>query len=377
MKRLLVFMLTLLILSPAMAYEPQSLFDIDMYVTVYKSGAAAFKLNIKLKDNFYIHYLNNLTASDKKDKAEKEFYALVYSLVYMNLRREIGEKHKDALLVAPEEGPVKITGNWTAVVRFKWYNYLIPKNQTLQASVYGPLSFLYKNRVFSYRWRKLTMVLPKDMYIVNLAPAPEELVENVATWRDGEYLPIVVLTFNEEVFKQERGNKTKIIPFEEFLDNSTKVLEVGYDTFSGMVSFNAVFSGVKPQDYHIAKLLDEFNRTMKIVEIDAKTTDNGVKVFGKARPSIEFREDLFKKTWKAEIEVPFKFNEVKAAEGEFSYDPERGLVTIVITEEKNTKKLLIGSSIGIVISITALLLLLRGSKGKGKDKRGGLPKEVK
>ena len=51
------------------------------------------------------------------------------------------------------------------------------------------------------------MVLPKDMYIVNLAPAPKELVENVATWKDGDYLPIVILTFNEEVFKQERGNK--------------------------------------------------------------------------------------------------------------------------------------------------------------------------
>ena len=126
MKRLLVFMLTLLILSPTMAYEPQSLFDIGMYVTVYKSGAATFKLNVELKDDFYIHYLNNLTASDKKDKAEKEFYTLVYSLVYMNLRREVGEKYKDALLVAPEEGPVKITGNWTAVVQFKWYNYLFP-----------------------------------------------------------------------------------------------------------------------------------------------------------------------------------------------------------------------------------------------------------
>ncbi|MBO8173974.1 MAG: CGP-CTERM sorting domain-containing protein [Thermococcus sp.] len=353
----LMFITALSFANQAFAYEPQKLFDIEMYITVYPSGTALVKINAKLIDPAFIAYFTNLSISNPQS-ANNGFQKMVYSLIYGNFKREVEEKSKDAMIVIPETGFIKIGKNWTAVVNFKIYNFLVEKNQTLQSSVYGPMRFLFKNHVFAYTWKKLTLVFPKDMYVVNLAPAPKELTDNVAVWENGDYLPIIVLTFNETVFQQERVKRTKIIPFEEFLNNSTKVIDLKYDPFAGTVTFNGSISGVKPEQYHIAKIIDEFNRTMDLIKFDIKSNENGVTFSGEAKPMLQYKETLTKKTWNVTIKLPFRFDKVniespKDQNVEMIYSKTDGTVVNMVFEEKKI------CGPGIIVGLALLPLLLR------------------
>ncbi|NJE11816.1 CGP-CTERM sorting domain-containing protein [Thermococcus sp. LS2] len=353
----LMFITALSFANQAFAYEPQRLFDIEMYITVYPSGTAMVKINAKLIDPAFIAYLTNLNISNPQS-ANNEFQKMVYSLIYRNFKREVEEKSKEAMIVIPETGFIKISKNWTAVVNFKIYNFLVEKNQTLQSSVYGPMRFLFKNHVFAYTWKKLTLVFPKEMYVVNLAPAPKEFTENVAIWENGNYLPIIVLTFNETVFERERSNTTTIIPFEEFLNKTTKIITIKYDTFGGVVYFNGTMTGMKPQQYHIAKLIDEFNRTMDLIKFDIKSTENGVTFSGEAKPMLQYKETLTKKTWNVTVKLPFKFDKVHIVPPN---NQDVVMVSNKITENKVTmvfeEKKICGP--GIVVGLALLPLLLR------------------
>ncbi|MCO6040459.1 CGP-CTERM sorting domain-containing protein [Thermococcus alcaliphilus] len=316
MKRGAWILITVMLLasfSQVYAYENQHLFNIDIYMTIYPSGTALVKINAQLKDPFYLNYFENLSQTNP-GKAEKEFHDFVYSLIYGNFKREVEKQTQEALVVVPEEGPVKLGKNWTAVVTFKIYNYLVEKNQTLQSSVYGPMQFWFKNRVFEYSWRKLTIVLPKEAYLITLAPKPKELVENVASWENGYYLPIVVITFDSSVYEaimnKTSENTTKFIPFDEFLAKTMKSIQLYYDPLSGLVQFNATFEGVNATSYHETKIREEFNKTMDIQEINSKIEGNKVIVWGKAKPKVDYKESLTKKTWSANITLPFRFDKV-------------------------------------------------------------------
>ena len=348
----LMFITALSFVNQAFAYEPQKLFDIEMYITVYPSGTALVKINAKLIDPAFIAYLNSLK------NGNEEFQKMVYSLIYGNLKREVEEKSKDAMVVIPETGFIKIGKNWTAVVNFKIYNFLVEKNQTLQSSVYGPMRFLFKNHVFAYTWKKLTLVFPKDMYVVNLAPVPKEITDNVAVWENGNYLPIIVLTFNETVFQEKRSKKTKIISFEEFLKNSTKVIDLKYDLFAGTVAFNGSISGVKPEQYHVAKIIDEFNRTMDLIKFDIKSNENGVTFSGEAKPMLQYKETLTKKMWNITIKLPFRFDKVniessKNQNVEMIYSKTDGTVVNMVFEEKKI------CGPGVIVGLALFPLLLR------------------
>jgi len=353
----LMFITALSFANQAFAYEPQRLFDVEMYITVYPSGTAMVKINAKLIDYAFIAYFTKLSTSNPQN-ANNEFRKMVYSLIYGNFKREVEKKSKEAMIVIPEVGFIKIGKNWTAVVNFKIYNFLVEKNQTLQSSVYGPMSFLFKNHVFEYTWKKLTLVFPKDMYVVNLAPTPKELTENVAVWENGNYLPIIVLTFNETVFQQERTKKTKIISFEEFLNNSTKLIYLKYDPFAGTATFNGSITGVKPEQYHIAKVIDEFNRTMDLIKFDIKSTENGVTFSGEAKPMLQYKETLTKKTWNVTIKLPFKFDKVHIVPPKnqdivmVSNNINGNKITMIFEEKK-----ICGP--GIIVGLTLLPLLLR------------------
>lgn len=337
---ILIAVMLLASFSQVYAYEEQHLFNIDIYMTVYPSGTASVKINAQLKDPFYINYFENLSQTNPQ-RAEEEFHDLVYSLVYGNFKREVERQSKEALVVVPEEGPVKLGKNWTAVVTFKIYNYLVENNQTLQSSVYGPMQFLFKNRVFEFSWRKLTIILPKDAYVINLAPKPNELVENVASWENGYYLPIVVITFDSSVYEaimnKTSENTTKFVPFDEFLAKTAKTIQLYYDPLSGLVQFNATFEGVNATSYHETKIREEFTKTLDIQDINSKIEGNKVLVWGKAKPKVDYKESFTTKTWSANITLPFRFDNVsvKAPTGlEIKEHETDGKNIVIIVEQK-------------------------------------------
>ncbi|USS41217.1 CGP-CTERM sorting domain-containing protein [Thermococcus aggregans] len=344
--------------SQVYAYEDQHLFNIDIYMTVYPSGTAFVKINAQLKDPSYLDYFEELSQTNPQ-RAEKEFHDFVYSLIYGNFKREVEERSKEALVVVPEEGPVNLGKNWTAVVTFKIYNYLVEKNQTLQSSVYGPMQFFFKNKIFEYSWRKLTIILPKDAYIINLAPKPKELVDNVASWENGYYLPIVVITFDSSVYEaimnKTTENTTKFIPFDEFLAKTTKSIQIYYDPLSGLVQFNATFEGINATSYHEIKIREEFNKTMDIQEINSKIEDSRVLVWGEAKPKVDYKESLTKKTWTANITLPFEFDKISVKSPTTveikSQKTDGKTVTIVVEQKKG----ICGPGIVLLIAILPLL----------------------
>lgn len=360
MKRVLFIIIGILMFSSlALAYEEQPVFDMNIYVTVYPSGTALFKINAKLKNPVEIYELENTLKTKGEAEAKEKFEKLLESLIFRNFVDSVGP---DAQIVIPADGLIKIGKNWSAVVQFKWYNYLVEKDKKLQSGVYGPMSFIYHNRVYSYSWKNFYLVLPKDAYVLNLAPVPSEFEENAAKWENGDYLPIVVITFDssvyEEAMNKTAANKTKFIPFDEFLKNTIKSITLAYDPWSGFVKFNATFEGVNATSYHKTRIMEEFNKSMEIDSIDSKIEGNRVLVWGRAKPGVKYDESFTRKTWNATLTLPFRFDKVNLkAPGEknleMTYQKTDGKhVTVVIEEKKG----ICGPSLILGISLIPLLI---------------------
>ncbi|WP_456398306.1 CGP-CTERM sorting domain-containing protein [Palaeococcus sp. (in: euryarchaeotes)] len=345
MKKVLFLIIGILMFSSfALAYEEQPVFDMNVYVTVYPSGTALFKINAKLKSPVEIYELENTLKTKGEAEANKKFEKLLESLIFRNFVNSVKERYPDAQIVIPADGLVKIGKNWSAVVQFKWYNYLVEKDKKLQSSAYGPMSFIYHNRVYSYSWKSFYLLLPKDAYVLNLAPIPGEFEENTAKWENGDYLPIIVITFDSSVYEEAMNktvaNKTKFIPFDEFIKNTTKSITLTYDPWSGFVKFNATFEGVNATSYHETRIREEFNKTMKIDAINSKIEGNRVLVWGRVKPDVKYDESFTKKTWNATLTLPFRFDKVNIeAPGEknleMTYQKTEGKhITVVIEEKK-------------------------------------------
>ncbi|AIF68544.1 hypothetical protein PAP_00485 [Palaeococcus pacificus DY20341] len=362
MKRLLFLIVGMLIFSNfAFAYEEQHLFDLNVYITVSESGSALFRINAKLKDPTEIAELESILKKDGEEKANQAFENLLYSLIYRNFVDDVKKKYPDAQIVIPADGLVKVGKNWSAVVQFKWYNYLVEDNKTLKSGFYGPLRFIYKNRVLSYKWNNLYLVLPKEAYVLNLAPAPEEFEENVAKWENGDYLPIVIITFDSAVYEQamnktmETQNKTTFVPFEEFLANTTKSITLSYDTWSGFLKFNATFEGIEPSEYHEKKVLEEFEKAMDINSISSKRDGNKLVIWGEAKPSIKYEESFTKKSWNVTVELPFRFDSVHVSGPFAAMSSDGKSVSILYVEKKS----ICGPGAILGISLIPLLLYRR------------------
>ncbi|WP_324734991.1 CGP-CTERM sorting domain-containing protein [Thermococcus sp. SY098] len=354
---LLIFFFSLGLINQAVAYPPQQIFDIQIFMTITESGTASVKMTAKLIDPYLLSYLNNLQKNDPQ-KAQKEFHDMVFSLIFLNLQEFIQSQTNKTVIITPQTGFIELHPNWTTTLNFKIYNYLTLKNGTLKSAVYGPMRFIFKNKVLSYHWKRLTIIFPKNAYIINLAPVPKEMTENVAVWENGDYLPIIALTFNETVFQKERAKKTKIIPFKEFLDNSTKVINLRYDPFAGTVTFNGSITGMKPEQYHIAKLIDEFNMSMDLIKFDIKSTENGVTFSGEAKPMLQYKETLTKKVWNITIRLPFRFDKVniKAPKDQgvqMIYGKTDNTIVNMVFEEKKI------CGPGVIVGLTLFPLLLR------------------
>ena len=351
-----LFLMFLFLLSQTSAYPPQRVFDVQIFMVVSESGTASVKMTARLIDPYLLGHLNDLQ-KDNPQKAQKEFHDMVFSLIFLNFQEFVQSQTNKTLIVTPYANFIELRPNWTATINFKMYNYLIPENGTLKSTVYGPMRFIFKNKVLSYYWRRLTIIFPKNAYIVNLAPAPKELADNVAIWENGDYLPIISITFNETVFKEKRANTTTIIPFEEFLNRTTKVITIKYDTFAGIVYFNGSVTGMKPQQYHVAKLVDEFNRTMSLIKFDIKSTENGVVFSGEAKPMLQYKETLTKRTWNVTIRLPFKFEKVNiespGEDVELTHSKISGTVINMVFEEKKI------CGPGVIVGLTLLPLLLK------------------
>jgi hypothetical protein len=353
MRKVLAVLFTLMIalsmsFIPVSASEgPQRVFDVTMMVQVSQTQingslawVGAFDIYVKLVDPNYRAYFDDL-AKKNETEALREFANFVYNLVYNNLKDDLNDRlegsNVSAIIYVPAGGPVHVTGNWSAVVRFSVVPFLIPNGQYLVCPFYGSLDFVSGGKVYSFAWKRLTMVFHQGYRIRELVPKPSDFSSNVAVWENGDYIPYVEL-YNP------------VYLFGVFINSTEKEINVSFNPVDGYVQFNATFTGMKVPQSVVDILLTAFRQRMNIMSISAKELSNGVEVIGVAKPEVAYRETRKEKIWLVSVRLPGRFDRIVIRGGKYTVAPD-GTLIITYTEKKRDYL-----PYAIVLSIVAILL---------------------
>lgn len=361
MRKLIALFLTVLMLTPfvgtvSAAENPQPVFSIDLVIkvgpTVIDNSTVwlgTFRMYVVLKDPAQREYFESL-ARENRTQAEEEFRSFVESLVYGNLRDNLEKRFEEAGLNStvylPSGGPVKVLDNWSAKVTFVVSNFLVGDDKVLRCPVSGPMKFVYRGRVFDYTWDRLTVILPKDYEIKNLAPAPEDVSNNVAIWENGNFIPIIELY-------------TPASSYIRFLNSTSKEISLQFDPVQEYVQFNATFTGAKATQFIISQLMTSFKATMNILSIDAKEANDSLVIIGVARPDVSYQETSSERIWKAVVKLPGRFDRISVVGGTYTLAPDN---TVIITV-KEKKSVPYWWAIVPVLVVVGLYLVLRARRG--------------
>ena len=359
---LIVFLLTPLIGEVSAVDDPQPLFRMEMTITVapvkvenVSTWMGTFKIYVVLKDPGYREYFDYLAANNST-KANEEFKSFVKQLVYDNMKDNLEKRFEAAnmnsTIYLPSGGPVRVLDNWSAVVTFAVANFLVSDGKVLRCPVSGFLDFVYKGHVFDYSWDKLTLILPRDYQIKNLAPVPDDLSDNVAVWKDGSFLPLIELY-------------TPVYSYVLFLNSTRKEISLLYDPNEGYVQFNATFTGANATPSIVNQLLASFKATMNVMSIDARQENGSLVVIGVVRPEVAYQETSSEKIWKAMVKLPGAFDNISVVRGTYVLAPDHTLI-ITVTEKKSNYRLY-AYGIAVVLVIAAVIIVKK--KGVKKEPR--------
>ena len=368
MKRLLSIFLAIMVALPLVVHpaiaaeEPQRVFDINMMVQVSQiqingslTWAGSFNIYAKLIDPYYLKYFSSL-AEKNQTQAENEFRKLVYDLVYDNLKRNFNDRlagsNMSAIVYIPPGGPVKLASNWSAVVTFTLVPFFVPKGNYLMCPFYGPLDFVFSGKVYTYRWSKLALVLPRDYNVSSLVPKPAEFEDGVAIWYNGSFIPYI------EVFNP-------VYLFGIFINTTTKTLGLSFDPNEGYVQFNATFTGMKASQSIVNMLLTVFKNNMKIMSISAKELPNGVEVIGVAKPQVAYKETRTEKEWMVLLKLPGHFDKIEVIGGTYKLAPDG---TIIMTFKEKKRNYLPYVAVPIVLGAGVGFWWFRRRKGAKSEK---------
>ncbi|NJE85431.1 hypothetical protein E3E23_06285 [Thermococcus sp. CX2] len=350
MRKLIVLILTLLLIGSPLAHvaaagEPQPLFKIDMMIQVSPDGLAQFRIYATLKDPFYRAYFNKLAANNTT-LAEEQFQSFVKSLIYDNLKdnfeKRFEAKGLNSTIYWPEGGPVKVLDNWSAVVAFAITNFLVSDGKVLSCPLSGPMEFVFRGHVFAYSWDKLTLILPKDYEVRNLAPAPEDFSNNVAVWTNGDFIPLMELY-------------TPQYSYWKFLNATWREISLRYDPQEGYVQFNATFSGANATPLIINQIISSFKARMEVISIDARQENGSLVVIGVAKPEVSHSETSSEEVWNALVKLPMPFNKVLVKGGSYQVGPNNTIIITVVEKKPNYFTYLwIGLILVVVVGIAWL-----------------------
>jgi hypothetical protein len=268
--------------EPAVAgKEPQDVFDAVMTITVYGDGTGTVDVVTELKNPSYRSII--LTANNSSE----EFRKLVEQLVYTNLVEDMKSRREGFTIYVPPEGAVKVLGEWRAEVSFTVAPFVVQGKYGMECPYSGPLDFVAGGRVYSFLFRRVILILPRNATVVYTFPEPNQSADNVFIWDNATFLPMFA-------FRGPLGNnENKCTPLE---------LNLSYSPAEAKVFFNASFlcNGTSPQ-FPGAK------------GVSYRRTGNLSIVSGYLVPKISYTEGLFKREWRAEIRLPFEFRKVKGA----------------------------------------------------------------
>ncbi|WP_297500519.1 hypothetical protein [Thermococcus sp.] len=358
---LLILVLAFSVITPPVSATsgPQKVFDIRIMLQVSQSqinGSLAwvgtFDIYVKLKDPNYRAYFEYL-ARKNETNATRQFANFVYNLVYNNLKKDLNDKlegsNLSAVIYIPPEGPVHVTSNWSATVRFSIVPFLVPNGPYLKCPFYGPLDFVFQGQIYSFSWERLMMIFPEDYKIRELVPKPNDLSNNVAIWENGDYIPYIEL-YNP------------VYLFQTFINSTRKTIEISFDPNEGYLQFNATFTGMTAPKSVTDLLILTFRQSMKIMSISARNTKDGVEVIGVAKPEVAYRETRKAKIWLISIKLPGRFDRIIVRNGKYSLAPD-GTLIITYTEEK-MDYLPYVVLLAVVVGAGVVLWLWRRHKGE-------------
>ena len=369
MRRIIALILAFILLTPLLgevsaAENPQPVFKIDIVIKAApvaignsSTWLGTFKMRVVLVEPSERAYFENLAAQNKT-LAEEEFRSLVEALVYRNLKRNLEKRFEAAglnsTIYLPSGGPVKVLDNWSAAVTFAVSNFMVSDGKVIRCPISGPMDFVYKGKVYDYSWERLTLILPKDYEIKNLAPTPSDLSDNVAVWENGNFIPLVELY-------------TPVYSYVRFLNATHKEISLQYDPQEGYVQFNATFTGAKATQSIISQLLASFRGTMDIISIDTRQEENGLVVIGVAKPDVTYQETSSERVWKAMVKLPGRFDSITVVGGEYIVGPDNTVI-ITVTESKPSKLPYIAGA--VVLVAIAAVFLMRGRRQKKAEEPG-------
>lgn len=258
--------------------SPQDVFDAVMMVWVNPDGNARFELSVTLTSEVYREKIRN----------GADFQRLVEELVYRNLLDNFHRRYANFTVYVSPTGPVEVVGNWTARVSFYIAPFFVEGKRGLECPYSGPLDFVAGGRVYSFKFSRIILILPKNWTLIYTFPDPDDRAENVLIWENADYLPMLGV---RQAAPNESTNETSLC--------KPLKIELKYSPEEGKVFFNATYiceSGFP----HIpgAKNVTYFK------------SGNITEIVGYLIPKVEYHEWLFGKEWKAEVKLPAEFPEV-------------------------------------------------------------------
>ncbi|NJF25726.1 hypothetical protein [Thermococcus sp. Bubb.Bath] len=279
---IVAFLLAGTLWKPTMAGKgPQDVFDAVMTITVYADGTGTADVVVELKNPSYQSIV--LAANNSRE----EFRKLVEQLVYTNLAEDMKERRENFTIYVPPGGPVKLLGGWRAEVTFSVVPFAVPGEHGMECPYSGPLDFVAGGRVYSFLFRRVILILPRNATVVYTFPEPNQSSDNVFIWDNATFLPMFA-------FKEPQvSNRNGCTPLE---------LNLSYSPAEAKVFFNASFlcNGTFPK-FPGAK------------GVSYTREGNLSVVSGYLVPKISYTEGLLEKEWKAELELPFGFRKVNGA----------------------------------------------------------------
>ncbi len=280
-KTALALTLVLLIASwlpLASGKSQQDIFDVVMLIEVNPDGSARFEISAKLVNEVYREMAGD----------EAGFKELVEKLVYRNLLNDFYGRYANFTVYISPSGPVEVVGNWTARVSFYIAPFLIEGKRGLECPYSGPLDFVVGSRVYSFRFSRIILILPKNWTLVYAFPEPDDRAENVLIWENADYLPMLGV---RQAAPNESTNETSLC--------KPLRIELHYSPEEGKVFFNAT--------YLCKSGLPNLSWAQNVTYIKS---GNITEVVGYLTPRVEYHEWLFGKEWKAEVSLPERFPEV-------------------------------------------------------------------
>lgn len=363
MRRSLAVLLMLMLMTSSWAFKsvaaanrPQNVFDVDVILQIEPakvgngtSWIGKFRLEVTLKDPEYVESLNEI-AKNNSEAAKQVFFMVINNTVYASLRYNIIQRYAERGLkpafIVPEDGPIKLGENWSATVDLGVTDALVLEGHYLVSPLSGNLTLWMANQSYEFNWRSFVLIIPEGYEVEELNPKPAEVHQNVMVWKNGSYIPEIVLY-------------SPGYSFVKFLNETEgeRELKVHYTASDGRAYFEAVFPE-KPSSPVRDAMLYVFKEAMDPINIDFIDQGGSFKVVGVFHPPAVEKESFLWIQREAYITLPFPFSRVEVEGADYEL---KGSTLVLRTKEVRVKNLLL-----IIGAAGALIVGVGASRRRGK-----------